>query len=241
MNRNKKIDITFIIAIKEISKNLCDTINSICRVKTDILFEIIIMNKSAIGAIRKKKMLKLINYKDSGIYDAWNEAIKISKGNFISFIGDDDILLENYFATYSKYLEKNNVDLILTKSIGKNTRKIFGENWNWKKMKRYMNISHVGSLHSRNIFKKYGYFDIKYKICADYDFFLRTNNQLNIVYIDIPTVIIGENGVSRNLFVMAIYETFKIKKIHNTSYIFILIIDFLIAILKIYLRKIIKF
>jgi glycosyltransferase involved in cell wall biosynthesis len=46
-----------------------------------------------------------ISEPDKGIYDAWNKGVKLSSGNWVMFIGADDLLLPNALATYLEAIE----------------------------------------------------------------------------------------------------------------------------------------
>ena len=240
LKKNKNIDITFIIAVLYLSKNLNKTIDSIYKIKTKLEYEVIIMNSSAEGNLKLKKNLKLYNIKDNGIYDAWNYAIEKAKGTYIAFLGDDDILLKDYFKIYSETIyESNKYDYIYSDLIGRDSKRIY-KDWNFKKIKKFMKIPHTGCLHKKKIFRIYGKFDRNYKICSDYDFFLRTNDQLKTKYISLPTVKIGEDGMSRKKYFLALKETYLIKKKHKTNNDYLLLLELLIALCKRVLKNLLK-
>ena len=44
---------------------------------------------------------------DDGIYDAWNKGLSISTGDWIMFVGSDDILCKNAVGTYVEAIQKN--------------------------------------------------------------------------------------------------------------------------------------
>ena len=95
--------ITVITASYNSEKTIADTIESVLKQKYANIEYLIIDGKSSdntISIIKQYKdlfevRLKYISEKDAGIYDAWNKGVKMSTGSWISFVGSDDILLEN--------------------------------------------------------------------------------------------------------------------------------------------------
>ena len=63
-----------------------------------------------------------------------------------------------------------------------------------------MNVAHVGSLHHRLLFERYGLFDESYKICGDYEFLLRPGSNLHAAYLDEITVNMSVGGISSASF-----------------------------------------
>lgn len=181
---------------------------------------------------------------DNGIYDAWNKALAVAKGNWISFIGSGDRFLPNALYYYSEYIQSNpekeyiSSKVIITDSSQK-PLKIIGEPWSWSSFKHYMNCAHVGSMHSRNLFKKYGGFDSFYKIAGDYELLLRANRRLSTGFINIPTASMLSGGISsRNLLVFK--ETFHAKNAHTGRNKILLIIELYLNVFKFKIRNILK-
>ena len=44
-----------------------------------------------------------LSEKDKGIYDAWNKALKVAKGDWIMFLGSDDYILPGSIKIYLDY------------------------------------------------------------------------------------------------------------------------------------------
>lgn len=169
-----------------------------------------------------KYIAKYISEPDRGIYDAWNKGIEISEGEWIMFIGADDILLPNAIKSYLDFIKihlEMNVDYICAHneyvdSKG-NLLKVLGENAEWQKMRYKMSAAHVASLHNKKkLFDTIGYYDLKYKICGDYELLLRKKNNLNSVFIPMRIAKMEMGGMSFSF--KAIYETYLIRKEHRS-------------------------
>lgn len=153
--------------------------------------------------------------KDKGVYDAWNKALDHVTGKWVMFLGADDYLLPNAIKDYMDFLNNEdlrNVDIISGKYeyVDKDGRVlgVKGTAYNYNKFIKYMNISHGSTLHNRRLFEELGLYDLRYKICADYEFLLR--RPLNGRFIDKPIICMQTGGMSYSL--QALKETFYIRK-----------------------------
>lgn len=163
-----------------------------------------------------------ISEPDKGIYDAWNKGIKIANGEWIMFVGADDILLPNVLKSYINLLNSKdfkNFDYISGNNeyINKNGNliKILGNGAGWKLMRKGMSAAHVGSLHNKmNLFEKVGNYDLNYKICADYEILLRKRDNLKSFFINTRIAKMKVGGMSFST--KAIIETFRIRRKHQT-------------------------
>ena len=184
--------ISVIIATYNAQSCLQKTLDSL-KSQTNKDFELIIVDGKSkdetIDIIKANTDIvnKFIYEADKGIYDAWNKGIKISKGKWICFIGAGDTLVPEAFEKYNN-LQHDEYDYISAK-INRidekgNYLSTIGRPWIWKEFISAMLIAHVGSLHSRKMFNEIGYFDLKYKISADYELLLRRGDQLKYAFLD---------------------------------------------------------
>lgn len=209
---------------------------------TDRTIDIIQEYKSIFD--KKNINFKWISENDSGIYNAWNKGLKIAKGDWISFLGSDDIYLDKALEKYAKVIEKNkDKDFIYSKVklvSGNNIKYLITDQWNWRIFKRYMKISHVGSFHNKEYFQRFGYFDESFKISGDYEMLLRARENLKTAFIDAFTAEMKDGGISNKNVIKAFREVKKAKiKTAQTNF-FIAYLDFYFSITKYYLSKIIK-
>ncbi len=144
-----------------------------------------------------------IHEKDQGIYDAWNKGIKVSHGEWIAFLGADDTLCPDTLQKYIDYLSYTN-DKGIEYISGRinyidNSGRIFckiGEKWDWPAFSKSMSVAHVASLHRRSLFKEVGPYDLKYKICGDYELLIRKKSQLKTAFIDHTIANMRMGGIS---------------------------------------------
>lgn len=124
--------------------------------------------------------IKFMSEKDLGIYDAWNKGLKLATGDFIHFLGSDDHLNNN--SIYSNVANKINYfcfpDALFTSINVLNKKKVIIDTiypdlaCNTKKLMEPF----MGIFFKKTVFTILGGFNIKYKICGDFDFMLRFYN-----------------------------------------------------------------
>jgi len=175
--------ISIIVATYNAERTLARCLESIAREKTDQV-ELVIVDGGSTDAtlsIIKEHQTFVDNYiseKDKGIYDAWNKGIKISTGQWIQFIGADDVLLPGALTTMFKAADENpQADIISGKAhlvdADGTLMENMGEAYQWCVFRWRFNISHGSTWHQRKLFDEIGLFDIQFKICGDYELLLR--------------------------------------------------------------------
>jgi glycosyltransferase involved in cell wall biosynthesis len=136
---------------------------------------------------------------DNGVFDAWNKGLSMATGEWIAFLGADDVLLPD---AVSKYLTVcGGTDAQYVSSLVRYIRpglpdKIVGRPWSWPAFQRKMTTAHVGSLHRFDLFEKYGNYDTSYKFVGDYELLLRPGKDLNNIFMGEVTVAMPAGGNS---------------------------------------------
>ena len=123
---------------------------------------------------------------DKGIYDTWNQGIKLSSGEFITNMNCDDRRKPDNLEKMAKFLLTNpDISLVYGDSYIVNEPNINWEMINHKTEKRYnmaefsksellkFNFPHNNPVWRRTLHDKHGYFDPKYKSAGDAEFWKR--------------------------------------------------------------------
>jgi glycosyltransferase involved in cell wall biosynthesis len=173
--------ITIIVVTYNVKYKLPVLLNSIVSQKTDEIELVLIDGNSTDGTKEIiKEYSRVIDYylseKDKGIYDAMNKGIINSHGEWLFFLGADDILVENAienllpiiknykeYLIISNYYENTNGNLMLIK------QKPF--NYKFQLLKGCIN--HQSVLINKYIFEKFGLYDLNFRLASDYEFYLR--------------------------------------------------------------------
>ena len=230
--------LSIVIATYNAEGFLNSCLESIVKEKTDSVELVIIdggSTDSTINIINKysDQIDFFLTEPDKGIYDAWNKAIGLAKGEWLTFIGSDDVVYPGSLSIILQAIDSvlDNTEFIFSKaqvisSTGK-TIGYRGKEYIFDEFKKGMTISHVFSLHRSRVFKKQGLFDLDYKICADYEFMMRYQNTLDSIFLPIVSVkmMIGGMSFSRN----AIKEAFLIRRKYQYNSFFLDCLYFVVS------------
>lgn len=181
-----------------------------------------------------------ISEPDKGIYDAWNKGLRFSTGEWIAFLGADDSYAEGALETYVNFIKGyhgGQLDYISARVnliAGGKVLRTVGQQWRWKVFRRYMNLAHAGSLHSRAFFKKYGLYDTTYSICGDYELLLRARENLKAAYMDFISVNMSIGGASDSF--LSLQEAERAKVLTGGRNSLLCYIEKIIAVVKLRLR-----
>ena len=143
-----------------------------------------------------------ISEPDNGIYDAWNKGIAVANGEWITFLGADDVLRPNALSSYAKFLSQNpDLEYVSARVSLKSPLggvRVIGQPWSWKEFRHFMKTAHVASIHARHLFEHHGVFSLGYSICADYEFFLRVGPDLKAGFLAQTVACMAAGGISQS-------------------------------------------
>ena len=179
MSKIKSPQFSIITVVLNNKKTLEKTIKSVLSQKFKSFEYILIDGGSTDGTLEiinkfRKKINKVIIEKDKGIYDAFNKGMKLASGNFICIVNSDDILRKNALKIVNKYIIKYpNKDFIFG-SVKKHWGVLHGYRpekiiYSWG----FYSSHSTGFYIKRLSQKKVGFYNLKFKYHADYDFFYR--------------------------------------------------------------------
>lgn len=167
--------------------------------------------------VDKHCFIKYISEPDKGIYDAMNKGIALAKGNYLYFMGSDDVfysknILHNLFLLDCF----NTTDLIYGNVLFKyNQMKVGEEKTYLKLIKNLENICHQSIFYSRHIFEKLGNYNLNYPIYADFNMNIRCfrDDFISKKYIDTVICIFNEKGIShfqrsKDRYITALHEEY---------------------------------
>jgi len=134
-------------------------------------------NDSTIGIVKefanKDPRIRYLSEKDHGIYDAFNKGWKIAKGEWIYYLGSDDVLTEDGIGKLMNEAEIAGMDV---GCINGGVLRISQDGYRRKVMSNGYIGSHQGMIMRRTAIEELNGFDLKYKILADYNLFIRMKN-----------------------------------------------------------------
>jgi glycosyltransferase involved in cell wall biosynthesis len=122
---------------------------------------------------------------DGGVYHAMNKGLGLTCGDWIYFLGSDDILLDCLHKVASRLVDDNTIyygDVYLPASH----RLGYGKFDHYKLMNQ--NIPHQSMFYPKMVFQKYSY-NTDYSIFADYDLNIRCFCDKSLRYFYLPILI----------------------------------------------------
>lgn len=188
--------------------------------------------------------LKIISEPDEGPYDAMNKGMKIARGKLLCFLNSDDILEENILNEVLEFYKKNDFydiyygDVLYEENDARDNiiRTHIKAKENIEKIKKGMIFCHQSSFVKKEIIIELNGFNNKYKIAADWEFFLRCyKNNAKFIYIDKILSIFKAGGLSSSNHSA---ENHKIRKKYKL-YKFI-DLHYITEVIKVRVSKILK-
>lgn len=146
--------------------------------------------------------VKIYCQKDSGIYDAMNKGISYSRGKWLYFLGSDDELyqddvLQEVYAKLSTSefdFAYGSVKVVGDVKWAKDGTIYDGEYDDVKITKQ--NICHQAIFYGSHIISKFGKYDLKFPLCADWDINLRVWPKSRKLYLDMIVAKFFSGGAS---------------------------------------------
>ncbi|WP_051633056.1 glycosyltransferase family 2 protein [Thermonema rossianum] len=153
---------------------------------------------------RQYPHIRYVSEKDKGIYDAMNKGIDLAKGDFLYFLGADDVLLPGIINQLTHELDWQQYDLIYGKV--RYPSAICGRAFTKEALTPDLCISpfihlfvhHQGSFIRKNLFGRFGKYEPRYPIGADVHFFMKIINHTDVrsTFVDEEIAFLGDQGMS---------------------------------------------
>lgn len=149
----------------------------------------------------ENKISKWISEPDKGLYDAMNKGIELATGDLIGILNSDDTFSSNTVIKDIVDFHKKNIieasvgNIIQHNDNGKILRIYSSKNWKPEKLKIGFMPPHPSIFFKKELFNKFGNYDLGFKIGADYElitrFFLRNNISWKYSGITTTSMLIG--------------------------------------------------
>lgn len=168
--------------------------------------------------VKKDIRIRYISEPDKGIYDAFNKGWKMAKGEWIYYLGADDILLENAFdEIFKKVTFPSGIDIIYGNVIYKTKGGFLNKKStkDTKVIRRHMLCSHQAIIMKKSLMEEMNGFYLKYAISADFDLIQRCFLQGRIFkYLDVNIAIFDCGGISAGI--KALNDAYKLRKANHS-------------------------
>ena len=144
------------------------------------------------------KITKFVSEPDKGIYDAMNKGFKMATGDYLAIINSDDFYMHNnVISSVVAELELKKTDCLFADLIYVEENNSDKQVRYWKSkpfvknsFKKGWHPPHPTFFVKNEIYKKYGYFDLSFKLAADFELMLRFLEKYEISSCYLPEVIV---------------------------------------------------
>jgi len=178
---------------------------------------------------------RYISEPDNGIYDAFNKGWKMAKGEWIYYLGSDDVLTQD--GLEKLIINSDNSDVVYGNIIYKSrTKEKYKISPPINKLKGNM-ISHQSLIMRRSILCELGGFNLIYKISADFDLLQKAYTyRKKFKYVPVTVAYFNDTGISSQ-GMSILKEAFNIREKYHTNSTYILVYKYCIS----WIRRKIKF
>lgn len=183
---------------------------------------------SFVNEFRARLRIVSLSEKDSGVYDAWNKALRLSKGRWLTFIGSDDVYigsqgLRKLVDAGSESAEAPFIySQLVSVSINGDLVHVHGADWRdpfgfyQQHLSAQLPFPTMGTIFRRTFIGD-DLFDESYKVAGDLELILRQLKKWRgsaPVFVPLQTVEMGMGGISTNdaYFWRALSEDFRFRR-----------------------------
>lgn len=154
-----------------------------------------------------------VSEKDKGLYDAMNRGIQHASGEIIGIINSDDWYVGDTVEKVVSFFEQNDVDLVYGKimSVYPDGKEKISKKKPLEKLWYEMVVPHPSVFVKKEVYEKYGGFNLEYKIASDYELMLRFySRHVKFGFIDDIMAYFRVGGLSSKMRATTIKEHRKI-------------------------------
>lgn len=141
-------------------------------------FEILIMDGSSTDNTLKiaqsfsDERIRIYSEPDEGVYDAMNKGIDRAEGDWLYFLGSDDTLYDEN-VLFNVSIQMDECNFLYGNAYFVYSKAIWDGEFTREKLLFERNICHQSIFYKRTLFDHLGFFNLDFKIYADWDFNMR--------------------------------------------------------------------
>lgn len=205
-----KIKFSIVTVTYNVEKTIKETIGSVANQTYDNIEYIIVDGGSLdetlnIIASNSAYVSNYISESDNGIYDAMNKGLDMATGDYVLFLGADDVLYSPTVIEQVSKLMTSKDNVYYGNVIFNTSGRVYNGRYNRYKL-ALMNICHQAIFYPKHVYKEKRY-DMAYKIFADYVYNISLfREHVRFVYMSVIITLFNTEGISsvrkdKNFFV----------------------------------------
>ena len=198
--------ISIVIPVFNAGKTLQSTIESVLNQSYKNI-ELIIVDGESVDNTNEiinqynKNINIFICEKDNGIYDAMNKGIVAASGDWLLFLGGDDVLYDSeILASIFNDSNFDKVDFLYGDVLFKSNSLKYGGEKDYPTLLD-SNICHQSIFYHKKIFETIGQYNLRYQVLADFDMNIRVfkNESIQKKYIPKIITLFNDKGTSNSV------------------------------------------
>jgi glycosyltransferase involved in cell wall biosynthesis len=192
------------------AKTLATTLQSVADQDYPDIEHIVVDGLSRDGTLDIVKQFphvrRVISEKDAGLYDALNKGTRVATGEVVGLLHSDDFLAsKDAISKIAKAFKGAPVDAVFgdisfvrPNNLSKVVRHYSSKNWDPSQFAKGYMPAHPSFYCKRELFERYGYYKLHYKIAADYELLIRYiyTHHISYRYISETIVYMRTGGAS---------------------------------------------
>lgn len=156
------------------------------------------------------KVAHFVSEPDKGIYDAMNKGLRLATGEWLYFLGADDMLASPDIIEAIFRADLRPYSLVIGDIVAMESGKRYVSKYDWRLLFKNT-LSHQGAFYRRSLFEGFLY-DANSKVSADYELNLKAYLEKRKVRKVIQVIAkCGNHGVSRQILFVGYLEEMKIR------------------------------
>lgn len=185
-NTSFSLKITVITVCFNAADTIGDTLRSVARQDHPDVEHIVVDGGSTDGThevVQRegKHVAAYLSEPDRGLYDAMNKGLKLANGDYIGFLHADDMFCDDGALSRIVAAARNDpAELILSDiefvekdDLAKRVRYYSAQGFRPEWLRQGDIPPQPGTYHRRDVFERYGDYDLSFPMSSDFDFFLR--------------------------------------------------------------------
>jgi len=170
----------------------------------------------------RERMSRFVSEPDKGIYDAMNKGLGLCTGEAVGFLNAGDFYAGEFvISRVAALMSETNVEAVYgdleyvaSNEPGKRIRRWKSQAYRNGLFEKGWHPPHPAFFVKRQVFEKYGYFNPKFKIAADYELMLRFLRKYGVSSCYIPAVLVkmrigGKSNKNLSQIIRANIECYK--------------------------------